>query len=120
MQYNIKVLFPPTFVVPAFKMSTDGAVPPPPQLYSLKWGNHNRFLTQMLYSQCGDRKYTDMTVSLDDGNFFHCHKLVLSSCSDFFKSYFARSQCSVSVLSMSYIGIILFTVFAYVIRTPWS
>ncbi|KAK7080528.1 hypothetical protein SK128_026793 [Halocaridina rubra] len=68
-------------------------------LLSLKWNNHSTTFFHVLASIRLKQhdSYSDVTLACD-GKFFPVHKLVLSSCSDYFEQIFASTQCKQPVI----------------------
>ncbi|XP_047478644.1 transcription factor GAGA-like [Penaeus chinensis] len=66
-------------------------------ILSLKWNNHIKTFHEMLGSIRHKGFYSDATITCD-GKFYPVHKLVLSSCSDYFGSIFDATQCKHPVI----------------------
>lgn len=66
-------------------------------ILSLKWNNHIKTFHDMLGSVRHKGFYSDATITCD-GKFYPVHKLVLSSCSDYFGSIFDATQCKHPVI----------------------
>ncbi|XP_071515085.1 uncharacterized protein [Panulirus ornatus] len=61
-------------------------------LLSLKWNNHRSTFLHVLSTVRRKESYCDVTVACD-GKFYPVHKLVLSTCSDYFEQMFERTSC---------------------------
>ncbi|KAB7495825.1 Longitudinals lacking protein [Armadillidium nasatum] len=61
-------------------------------LLSLKWNNHSSTFFHVLETIRKKELYSDVTIACD-GKFFSVHKLVLSTCSEYFQEMFERTQC---------------------------
>ncbi|XP_071515112.1 uncharacterized protein [Panulirus ornatus] len=61
-------------------------------MLSLSWNNHSSTFCHMLSTLREMERYTDVTVACD-GKFYPAHKLVLSTCSDYFLKMFERTPC---------------------------
>ncbi|XP_045583249.1 longitudinals lacking protein, isoforms H/M/V isoform X6 [Procambarus clarkii] len=61
-------------------------------LLSLKWNNHRSTFLHVLSTVRRKESYCDVTVACD-GKFYPVHKLVLSTCSDYFEQMFERTNC---------------------------
>ncbi|RXG54786.1 Zinc finger protein [Armadillidium vulgare] len=61
-------------------------------LLSLKWNNHRSSFIHMLSSLRKKDTYCDVTLACD-GKFYSSHKLVLSTCSEYFQEMFQRTDC---------------------------
>ncbi|XP_047492186.1 protein jim lovell-like isoform X5 [Penaeus chinensis] len=61
-------------------------------MLSLSWNNHSSTFCHMLSSLREKERYTDVTVTCE-GKFYPVHKLVLSTCSDYFMKMFERTPC---------------------------
>ncbi|XP_063597410.1 protein tramtrack, beta isoform-like isoform X2 [Penaeus indicus] len=61
-------------------------------MLSLSWNNHSSTFCHMLSSLREKERYTDVTVTCE-GKFYPVHKLVLSTCSDYFLKMFERTPC---------------------------
>ena len=72
--------------------STSKAAEDDNQLFKLKWNAHNNSIVHEFYDLFRDGEYSDVTVATDEES-FHCHKMVLASCSDYFKGLFRRTPC---------------------------
>ncbi|CAL4067756.1 unnamed protein product [Meganyctiphanes norvegica] len=66
-------------------------------LLSLKWNNHGSTFFHVLSSIRRKESYTDVTITCD-GKFYPVHKLVLSTCSEYFEEIFERTQCKHPVI----------------------
>ncbi|KAK7077181.1 hypothetical protein SK128_018611 [Halocaridina rubra] len=61
-------------------------------LLSLRWNDHGTTFFDMLSSIRKKEAYCDVTL-VCDGRFYRVHKLVLSTCSQFFDSLFSQTEC---------------------------
>ncbi|XP_045105134.1 sal-like protein 2 isoform X1 [Portunus trituberculatus] len=61
-------------------------------LLSLKWNNHRSTFFHILSEVRGKQTYTDATLACE-GKFFPVHKLVMSTCSDYFAEIFEKTPC---------------------------
>lgn len=61
-------------------------------LLSLKWNNHKSTFFHILSEVRGKHTYTDATLACD-GKFYPVHKLVMSTCSDYFAEIFEKTPC---------------------------
>ncbi|XP_045582839.1 zinc finger and BTB domain-containing protein 14 isoform X5 [Procambarus clarkii] len=61
-------------------------------MLSLSWNNHSSTFCQMLSALREVERYTDVTVACE-GKFYPVHKLVLSTCSDYFLKMFECTPC---------------------------
>ncbi|XP_042227450.1 longitudinals lacking protein, isoforms H/M/V-like isoform X2 [Homarus americanus] len=61
-------------------------------LLSLKWNNHRSTFFHVLSTIRSKESYCDVTIACD-GKFYPVHKLVLSTCSDYFEQMFERTNC---------------------------
>ncbi|KAK8375527.1 hypothetical protein O3P69_008387 [Scylla paramamosain] len=62
------------------------------EILSLKWNNHRTTFFHVLSNVRLKEAYSDATVACE-GKFFPVHKLVMSSCSDYFEQIFQVVQC---------------------------
>ncbi|KAG0701729.1 Longitudinals lacking protein, isoform G [Chionoecetes opilio] len=61
-------------------------------LLSLSWNNHKTTFCHILSSLREKERYTDVTLACE-GKFYPVHKLVLSTCSEYFESMFEQTPC---------------------------
>jgi len=61
------------------------------ELLSLKWNNHRSTFLHILGVLRDKQAYTDVTLACD-GKFYNVHKLVLSTCSDYFSAMFDKTD----------------------------
>lgn len=61
-------------------------------LLSLKWNNHKSTFFHILSEVRGKHTYTDATLACE-GKFYPVHKLVMSTCSDYFAEIFEKTPC---------------------------
>ncbi|CAL4062494.1 unnamed protein product [Meganyctiphanes norvegica] len=61
------------------------------ELLSLKWNNHRSTFLHILTILRDKQAYTDVTLACD-GKFYNVHKLVLSTCSDYFSAMFDKTD----------------------------
>ncbi|XP_018023154.1 broad-complex core protein isoforms 1/2/3/4/5 isoform X26 [Hyalella azteca] len=66
-------------------------------LLSLKWNNHRSTFFYVLSNVRKKECYTDVTLACD-GKFYPVHKLVLSTCSEYFEQMFEQTQCKHPVI----------------------
>ncbi|ROT78311.1 Broad-complex protein isoform 4, partial [Penaeus vannamei] len=66
-------------------------------LLSLKWNNHGSTFFHVLSTIRRKESYCDVTLACD-GKFYPVHKLVLSTCSEYFEEIFTRTQCKHPVI----------------------
>ncbi|XP_063865080.1 protein abrupt-like isoform X2 [Scylla paramamosain] len=66
-------------------------------LLSLSWKNHMSTFSHMLSVVRDVARYTDVTIACD-GKFYPAHKLVLSTCSDYFLKMFEITSCKHPVI----------------------
>ncbi|XP_050728523.1 longitudinals lacking protein, isoforms H/M/V-like isoform X20 [Eriocheir sinensis] len=67
------------------------------ELLSLKWNNHRTTFIHILGVLRDKQAYTDVTLACD-GKFYQVHKLVLSTCSDYFCAMFDKTACKSPVI----------------------
>nr|XP_045608092.1 longitudinals lacking protein, isoforms H/M/V-like isoform X17 [Procambarus clarkii] len=67
------------------------------ELLSLKWNNHRTTFIHILGVLRDKQAYTDVTLACD-GKFYSVHKLVLSTCSDYFCAMFDKTACKSPVI----------------------
>ncbi|XP_042233482.1 protein tramtrack, beta isoform-like isoform X2 [Homarus americanus] len=61
-------------------------------MLSLSWNNHSTTFCHTLASLRAKERYTDVTLACD-GKFYPVHKLVLSTCSEYFENMFEHTPC---------------------------
>ncbi|KAG0719419.1 Longitudinals lacking protein-like [Chionoecetes opilio] len=61
-------------------------------MLSLSWNNHSSTFSHTLASLREKERYTDVTLSCE-GRFYPVHKLVLSTCSEYFMQMFELTPC---------------------------
>ncbi|XP_045113654.1 broad-complex core protein isoforms 1/2/3/4/5-like isoform X5 [Portunus trituberculatus] len=61
-------------------------------LLSLSWNNHKATFCHILSTLREKERYTDVTLACE-GKFYPVHKLVLSTCSEYFESMFEHTPC---------------------------
>jgi len=66
-------------------------------LLSLKWNNHKTTFFHVLSTIRSKEAYCDATIACD-GRFYPVHKLVMSTCSDYFEEMFERTNCKKPVI----------------------
>ncbi|KAK8752150.1 hypothetical protein OTU49_012248, partial [Cherax quadricarinatus] len=66
-------------------------------LLSLKWNNHRSTFFHILSTIRNKESYCDVTIACD-GKFYPVHKLVLSTCSEYFEQMFERTNCKHPVI----------------------
>lgn len=62
------------------------------EVLALKWNNHQSIFYNIICGLRSKERYTDATLACD-GKFFPVHKLVLSTCSEYFSDIFERTPC---------------------------
>lgn len=70
------------------------------ELLSLKWNNHRSTFIHILGILRDKQLYTDATIACE-GKFYSVHKLVLSTCSDYFSSMLDRTSCKNPVIVLN-------------------
>ncbi|XP_069959789.1 longitudinals lacking protein, isoforms H/M/V isoform X5 [Cherax quadricarinatus] len=68
-------------------------------MLSLSWNNHSSTFSHMLSSLRDMERYTDVTIACE-GKFYPTHKLVLSTCSEYFQKMFERTPCKHPIIVM--------------------
>ncbi|XP_069944145.1 zinc finger and BTB domain-containing protein 17 isoform X2 [Cherax quadricarinatus] len=66
-------------------------------MLSLSWNNHSATFCHTLASLRAKERYTDVTVTCE-GKFYSVHKLVLSTCSEYFENMFEHTPCKHPVI----------------------
>nr|XP_053637682.1 zinc finger and BTB domain-containing protein 46-like isoform X1 [Cherax quadricarinatus]XP_053637683.1 zinc finger and BTB domain-containing protein 46-like isoform X1 [Cherax quadricarinatus]XP_053637684.1 zinc finger and BTB domain-containing protein 46-like isoform X1 [Cherax quadricarinatus]XP_053637685.1 zinc finger and BTB domain-containing protein 46-like isoform X1 [Cherax quadricarinatus] len=66
-------------------------------LLSLKWNNHKITFFEILRVLREKANYTDATIAVE-GKFYPVHKLVMSTCSEYFSEIFERTPCKSPVI----------------------
>ncbi|KAK7066937.1 hypothetical protein SK128_026749 [Halocaridina rubra] len=61
-------------------------------MLSLSWNNHKATFCHILSTLREKERYTDVTVACE-GKFYPVHKLVLSTCSEYFEKIFDNTPC---------------------------
>ncbi|XP_069944009.1 protein bric-a-brac 1-like isoform X14 [Cherax quadricarinatus] len=61
-------------------------------MLSLSWNNHKATFCHILATLREKERYTDVTLACE-GKFYPVHKLVLSTCSEYFESMFEQTPC---------------------------
>lgn len=72
-------------------------------LLSLKWNHHRSTFLHVLANIRQKESYCDVTLACA-GKFYSAHKLVLSTCSEYFEEMFERTQCKHPVIVLKDIG----------------
>lgn len=67
------------------------------EILSLKWNNHRTTFLHVLSNVRLKDSYSDATITCE-GKFYPIHKLVVSSCSDYFDKIFQATQCKHPVI----------------------
>ncbi|XP_042207663.1 protein tramtrack, beta isoform-like isoform X10 [Homarus americanus] len=67
------------------------------ELLSLKWNNHRTTFYHVISGLRNKETYTDVTLACE-GKFYPVHKLVLSTCSEYFSDIFDRTPCKNPVI----------------------
>ncbi|XP_069944068.1 zinc finger and BTB domain-containing protein 7A isoform X12 [Cherax quadricarinatus] len=71
-------------------MASDG-------MLSLSWNNHKATFCHILSTLREKERYTDVTLACE-GKFYPVHKLVLSTCSEYFEKMFEHTPCKHPVI----------------------
>ncbi|RXG52064.1 Longitudinals lacking protein, isoforms H/M/V [Armadillidium vulgare] len=66
-------------------------------LLSLKWNNHKTTFFEILKLLRDKANFADATLAVE-GKFYQVHKLVLSTCSEYFSEIFERTPCKSPVI----------------------
>lgn len=66
-------------------------------MLSLSWNNHKATFCHILSTLREKERYTDVTVACE-GRFYPVHKLVLSTCSEYFEKIFENTPCKHPVI----------------------
>ncbi|XP_042892412.1 zinc finger protein 768-like isoform X5 [Penaeus japonicus] len=66
-------------------------------MLSLSWNNHKATFCHILSTLREKERYTDVTVACE-GKFYPVHKLVLSTCSEYFEKMFDNTPCKHPVI----------------------
>ncbi|XP_071530994.1 uncharacterized protein [Panulirus ornatus] len=66
-------------------------------MLSLSWNNHSTTFCHTLASLRAKERYTDVTLACE-GKFYPVHKLVLSTCSEYFENVFEHTPCKHPVI----------------------
>ncbi|XP_042238522.1 zinc finger and BTB domain-containing protein 42-like isoform X1 [Homarus americanus] len=66
-------------------------------LLSLKWNNHKITFFEILRVLREKANFTDATIAVE-GKFYPVHKLVMSTCSEYFSEIFERTPCKSPVI----------------------
>nr|XP_045582645.1 zinc finger and BTB domain-containing protein 49-like isoform X32 [Procambarus clarkii] len=66
-------------------------------MLSLSWNNHRATFCHILSTLREKERYTDVTVACE-GKFYQVHKLVLSTCSEYFEKIFENTPCKHPVI----------------------
>ncbi|KAK4318832.1 hypothetical protein Pmani_010154 [Petrolisthes manimaculis] len=69
-------------------------------MLSLSWNNHSTTFCHTLTALRAKEKYTDVTLACE-GKFYQVHKLVLSTCSEYFENMFEETPCKHPVIVLS-------------------
>ncbi|KAK4312681.1 hypothetical protein Pmani_015916 [Petrolisthes manimaculis] len=67
------------------------------EVLALKWNNHQSIFYQIISGLRTKGNYTDVTLACE-GKFYPVHKLVLSTCSEYFSEIFERTPCKNPVI----------------------
>ncbi|XP_064091890.1 protein bric-a-brac 2-like isoform X1 [Macrobrachium nipponense] len=62
------------------------------EVLALKWNNHQSIFYHIICGLRTKSNYTDVTLACE-GKFYPVHKLVLSTCSEYFSEIFTRTPC---------------------------
>ncbi|KAK7074628.1 hypothetical protein SK128_008416 [Halocaridina rubra] len=71
-------------------------------MLSLSWNNHKSTFCHILANLRDKERYTDVTLACE-GKFYQVHKLVLSTCSEFFEAMFENTPCKHPVVVLNHI-----------------
>ncbi|KAK7006508.1 hypothetical protein SK128_025695 [Halocaridina rubra] len=69
-------------------------------LLSLSWNNHKATFCHILSTLREKERYSDVTLACE-GKFYPTHKLVLSTCSEYFEKMFENTPCKHPVILLS-------------------
>ncbi|KAG0717327.1 Longitudinals lacking protein-like [Chionoecetes opilio] len=69
-------------------------------MLSLSWNNHSTTFSHTLSALRAKERYTDVTLACE-GKFYQVHKLVLSTCSEYFENMFDHTPCKHPVIVLS-------------------
>ncbi|XP_042227433.1 protein tramtrack, beta isoform-like [Homarus americanus] len=69
------------------------------EILSLKWNNHRTTFLHVLSNVRLKESYSDATITCE-GKFYPIHKLIVSSCSDYFDKIFEATHCKHPVIIM--------------------
>ncbi|XP_042887030.1 protein tramtrack, beta isoform-like isoform X4 [Penaeus japonicus] len=69
-------------------------------MLSLSWNNHHATFCDILTKLREKESYTDVTLSCE-GKFYPLHKLVLSTCSEYFERIFEKTPCKHPVIVLN-------------------
>ncbi|XP_045112607.1 protein tramtrack, beta isoform-like isoform X1 [Portunus trituberculatus] len=69
-------------------------------MLSLSWNNHSTTFSHTLAALRAKERYTDVTLACE-GKFYQVHKLVLSTCSEYFENMFDHTPCKHPVIVLS-------------------
>ncbi|XP_043269375.1 protein tramtrack, beta isoform-like [Venturia canescens] len=56
--------------------------------YCLRWNNHQANLLSVMDDLLKHQTLTDVTLGVEDGRFLKCHKVILATCSPYFRTLF--------------------------------
>lgn len=59
-----------------------------PKAYCLRWSNHQANLVSVMDDLLVHKKLTDVALGTDDGPLIWCHKVILATCSPYFRKLF--------------------------------
>lgn len=71
-------------------------------MLSLSWNNHKATFCHILANLRDKERYTDVTLACE-GKFYPVHKLVLSTCSEYFEVMFENTPCKHPVIVLNHI-----------------
>ena len=60
--------------------------------YSLKWNEFENMAANTFKDLVSDNNFSDVTLVCEDGEQINAHKIILSSCSSFFKTIFLKTK----------------------------
>ncbi|XP_050722338.1 protein tramtrack, beta isoform-like isoform X3 [Eriocheir sinensis] len=69
-------------------------------MLSLSWNNHSTTFSHTLAALRAKERYTDVTLACE-GKFYQVHKLVLSTCSEYFENMFDHTPCKHPVIVLT-------------------
>ncbi|MCL4140501.1 UNVERIFIED_CONTAM: hypothetical protein GTU68_006714, partial [Idotea baltica] len=67
------------------------------EILALKWNNHQTVFSHQISELRKKSEYTDATIACH-GKFYQVHRLVLSTCSEYFSAIFNQTPCKNPVI----------------------